>query len=111
MPAYFVGSETVGCAYTGTRGSLFASMMSINVFDMRWSSRVLKLSDQLLLKTPSPGHSITALSAFDLNTPPGAANAFCSSDAAVAASTLMRRSAMRARSVLENRCHDAGSPP
>src|SRR5512142_12730 len=66
MPAYFVGSATVGWANTGMRGSLLASMTFISVCDIRWSSRVWKLPDHGLLYTPSPGHAKSAMSALDV---------------------------------------------
>src|SRR5690349_14151924 len=78
-PALPFWKSTVGMANTARRGSLCDRSVSTKVFDMRWSSRVWKLSDHGLLKTPSPGQSSIALSAFEANTPPGAASAAVSS--------------------------------
>ena len=81
----------------------------MNVFDMRWSSRVEKLFAHGLLYTPSPGHEILALSEFDAMTLPPA-NAAVSSACAFAGSALDRRIAIRARSELESLIHFVTSP-
>ena len=55
-------------------------------------------------------HASEAMSAFDVITPPGAANAAVSSAVALAGSAFDIRSASRARSELENFSHFAMSP-
>src|SRR5579872_6930445 len=67
----------------------------MSVFDIRWSSRVLKLSAHGLSYTPSPGQGIFALSSLLVNTPAGSPNAAASWVFAVPGSTLTMRSAKR----------------
>src|SRR4051812_9138028 len=97
--------------YTEMRGSPCGTMFAVRRLVRRGSSRVLKLFAHGLSYTPSPGQANVGIWSLDLMSPPGAVTAASNWVFAVAAATFTRRIAWRARSELENRCHDTGSPP